>query len=516
MTKKFPMQAVRIRVQAESYDELAILAQRAQALTSASGTAIALHEGNAGEIICRARAGSSAPEVGTALLFEGTFTGLCIQSGKELRCDDAETDTRMDKEATRALGIRSMVAIPIKEDGRVVGVLAAFASDPHAFSITHVVVLKTMADQIAAYLHRTLGDEAYSREPLPAPPARAAAVAAAASLAPPIKPAERTLTRRRSPVVSKVAPVRATTPAEELDSAPLRQGEEKNRNNAQKKSKSDFRRVFGTLFRRAPGTQDAAGAPKNRPGASVLMLAAAAVAVIAVAAGLSFKLHRTPAALQPAAEAASLPVTPAATAPAPGPAAAPGPAPARSPAAAYVQPPPDTTVTIPAPLAMHDEAQPYREKARPKHEETVELTAGPSRIPVAKDNSAPAPTFDVAAISLGSGPTSGSLSNLVSPVSQPPNPRLLTSSEFEPVQAIKKVQPIYPLVAKQTRLSGIVVVEVAVNKNGKISDLRMISGHALFRDAAFAAVRQWVFKPAKLNGQTIDQSTTIRLHFGFQ
>ena len=510
MAKKFPMQAVRIRVQAESYDELAILAQRAQALTNASGTAIALHEGNAGEIICRARAGSSAPEVGTALLFEGTFTGLCIQTGKELRCDDAETDTRVDKEATRALGIRSMVAIPIKEDGRVVGVLAAFAPDAHAFSITHVVVLKTMADQIAAYLHRTLGDEAYSREPLAAPPARAAA--AAASLAPPIKPAEPALIRPRPPVVSKVAPVRATTPAEKRGPAALRQKEETNGNDTQKKSKSDFRRVFGTFFRRASGTRDAAAARKNRTGASVLMLGAAAVVVIAVAAGLSFKLRRTPSALQPAAEAASLPVTPAAAAPAP----APTPAPVPASAPAYLKPPADTTVSIPAPLAMHDEAQPYREKARPKHEETVELTAGPSRIPVAKDNSAPAPTFDVAAISLGNGPASGSLSNLVSSVSQPPNPRLLTSSEFEPVQAIKKVQPIYPLVAKQTRLTGIVVVEVTVNKNGKISDLRMISGHALFRDAAFAAVKQWVFKPAKLNGQTIDQSTTIRLHFGFQ
>jgi TonB family protein len=502
MAKKFPMQAVRIRVQAESYDELAILAQRAQALTNASGTAIALHEGNVGEIICRARAGSSAPEVGTALLFEGTFTGLCIQSGKELRCDDAETDTRVDKEATRALGIRSMVAIPIKEDGRVVGVLAAFAPDAHAFSITHVVVLKTMADQIAAYLHRTLGDEAYSREPLSAPPARAAA----ALPAPSPKLAEPVLTRRRLPVGPKVASVRPTTPAEQLDPAVLRQREGTNRNDARRKSKSDFRRVFGTLFRRASGTRDAAAAPKNRPGASVLMLGAAAVVVIAVAAWLSFKLHKTPSALQPAAEAATLPVTPVATAPAPTPAPAP----------AYVPPPADTTANVPAPLAMRDEAQPYREKARPKHEQTVELTAGPSRIPVAKDNSVPAPTFDVAAISLGNGPASGSLSNLVSPVSQPPNPRLLTSSEFEPVQAIKKVQPIYPLVAKQTRLSGIVVVEVTVNKNGKISDLRMISGHALFRDAAFAAVKQWVFKPAKLNGQTIDQSTTIRLHFGFQ
>src|SRR5262249_50452610 len=153
--------------------------------TNASGTAIALSEGNADEMICRARAGSSAPEVGTALRVEGTFTGLCIQSGKELRCDDAETDTRVDKAAIRALGIRSMVAIPIKQEGRVVGVLAVFAPTAHAFTIPHVLVLKTMADEIAAYLQRKQRDEAYSPEPLPAPPAKAVVASAAASPAPP-------------------------------------------------------------------------------------------------------------------------------------------------------------------------------------------------------------------------------------------------------------------------------------------------------------------------------------------
>ena len=55
MAQRLPRQAVRIRVRAESYDELAVLAQRAQALTNASGTAIALSEGKAAEIICRAR-----------------------------------------------------------------------------------------------------------------------------------------------------------------------------------------------------------------------------------------------------------------------------------------------------------------------------------------------------------------------------------------------------------------------------------------------------------------------------
>src|SRR5262250_217770 len=142
------------RGRGSSSDELAIIAQRAQAFTNASGTAIALSEGNADEIICRARSGASAPDVGTALRVEGSFTGLCIQSGKELRCDDAETDTRVDNTAIRALGIRSMVVTPIKDDNKVVGVLAVFAPIAHAFTITHVAVLKTMADQIAVLLQK--------------------------------------------------------------------------------------------------------------------------------------------------------------------------------------------------------------------------------------------------------------------------------------------------------------------------------------------------------------------------
>ena len=135
-------------------DELTVIAQRAQAFTNASGTAIALSEGNVDEIVCRARSGSAAPEVGAALRVEGSFTGLCIQTGKELRCDDAETDTRVDTNAIRALGIRSMVVTPIREDNRVIGVLACFAPMAHAFTITHVAVLKTMADQIGVLLQK--------------------------------------------------------------------------------------------------------------------------------------------------------------------------------------------------------------------------------------------------------------------------------------------------------------------------------------------------------------------------
>src|ERR1043165_3857306 len=180
-----------------SPDDLAVVAQRAQAFTNASGVAIALSEGNAAEIVCRARSGASAPDVGATLRVEGTFTGLCIQSGKELRCDDCETDTRVDTAAIRALNIRSMVVTPIKEDSRVIGVLAVFAPTPHAFTITHVAVLKTMADQISALLQkqRHVRDDSQhveaARPPAPIAVSRPAAVPPAPVVQPPlvIKPA---------------------------------------------------------------------------------------------------------------------------------------------------------------------------------------------------------------------------------------------------------------------------------------------------------------------------------------
>jgi len=151
-----------------SSDELAVIAQRAQAFTNASGAAIALSNGSASEIICRARSGSSAPDVGAIMRVEGAFTGLCIQSGKELRCDDADTDTRWTPPACAPWNSLHG-GNPIKEEDRVLGVLVVFASAAYAFSITHVAVLKTMAEQISSLLQQ----ERRSREegvPLPPEP----------------------------------------------------------------------------------------------------------------------------------------------------------------------------------------------------------------------------------------------------------------------------------------------------------------------------------------------------------
>lgn len=472
------------RFRGESSDELAVIAQRAQAFTNASGTAIALSEGDSDEIVCRARAGSSAPEVGTALPVEGTFTGLCIQSGSELRCEDAETDARVDPAAIRALGIRSILAIPIKGQARVVGVLAVFAPTAHAFTITHMAVLKTLANQIAAYLERKQREPAGS-PPLPAPPVKAVAAPVTPPPAIAKKPAANSATPRPLSAVPMATPVRAGAVAKEIDPAPVSEKKKTDIREEPQKSKTNSWLAFKTL--------EAAGLGK-RPSAGVLMIGAVGVLVVAVAVGLSLKL-RKPMAPQAAAETSIPPVASPVTS------GAPALVSADVPPTAWNTPP-----TPPVPSA-DDEAQ-------PKREETVVLSKRPSRISRAKDNAVLA--SDDLAITLGNVPASGSLSNLAKPGSGSGSSKILMQSDLEPITVIKKVPPVYPLVARQHRMSGSVTVEGIVDKDGRISHLQLISGPPLFRDAAFAAVKQWVFKPARLNGRAIDQPTKIRLDFGAQ
>jgi len=91
---------------------------------------------------------------------------------------------------------------------------------------------------------------------------------------------------------------------------------------------------------------------------------------------------------------------------------------------------------------------------------------------------------------------------------------MVTQSELEPVQVIKKVQPVYPAIAKVRRLAGTATVQFTVGKDGKVSNLQYVSGLPVFQDAAFEAVRQWQFKAARLNGQAIEQTMQAQMKFG--
>src|SRR5579863_761239 len=124
---------------------LHLIAQRALTLTWASGTAIALiNKLNPEEMICRARAGTDSPEMGARLEAGSGFSGQCVRSAATLQCDDSEYDSRVDRKSCRGLGIRSIVACPVKRKNEVIGILEVFSPEPAAFWENDITVLERL------------------------------------------------------------------------------------------------------------------------------------------------------------------------------------------------------------------------------------------------------------------------------------------------------------------------------------------------------------------------------------
>jgi GAF domain-containing protein len=132
---------------------LQLISDRALGLTRATGSAIAL-AGNE-NMICRASSGSDAPPVDAMLQIGSGFSGECVRSGQLLHCDDAETDSRVDQQSCKALGVRSMIAAPVRLDGAVSGLLEVFSPQPHVFTDSDKDILQRLAEIVSQTIRRS-------------------------------------------------------------------------------------------------------------------------------------------------------------------------------------------------------------------------------------------------------------------------------------------------------------------------------------------------------------------------
>lgn len=135
---------------ADLQSALHLIAQRALTLTWSTGAAIALIDQSfPSHMVCRARAGTDSPSMGARLEAGSGFSGECVRSSKTISCHNADDDPRVDRESSRALGIRSIVATPVKHWGEVIGVLEIFSSESSAFSPGSAAILEHLATFIA-------------------------------------------------------------------------------------------------------------------------------------------------------------------------------------------------------------------------------------------------------------------------------------------------------------------------------------------------------------------------------
>jgi TonB family protein len=119
------------------------LADEACHMVSASGAAIALER--EGELVCRAAAGSTAPDLGVRIHMESGLSGICVKQGTTQLCNDTESDDRVDAQACRHLGVRSIVVFPLFAVDETIGIFEVFSARPHGFSSDDVHNLESLA-----------------------------------------------------------------------------------------------------------------------------------------------------------------------------------------------------------------------------------------------------------------------------------------------------------------------------------------------------------------------------------
>src|SRR5262249_19652895 len=100
---------------------LQLMTEHTQALTGAAGGIVEILDGD--EMESRAASGTAAPHIGLRLKAANSLSGRCLRENAVLKCDDSETDERVDRVACRRVGLRSMVVVPLRHNGQAVGVL---------------------------------------------------------------------------------------------------------------------------------------------------------------------------------------------------------------------------------------------------------------------------------------------------------------------------------------------------------------------------------------------------------
>jgi protein TonB len=99
------------------------------------------------------------------------------------------------------------------------------------------------------------------------------------------------------------------------------------------------------------------------------------------------------------------------------------------------------------------------------------------------------------------------------PPPKPAQSRIRQGGAVTAASLINRVQPNYPPLARQTRISGTVRLHAIISKDGTVQQLEVLSGHPLLVQAALDAVRQWRYRPTTLNGEPVEVDTTIDVIF---
>ena len=445
------------------------ITEAALAATGASGAALALRRG--GSVVCLARAGEMAPPLGARLDDSSGISGECLREGQPIRCDDTESDSRVDAEACRSLGLRSLAIAALRHNTAIVGILEVFSPEPNTFSDKHLDVLQQLAELAVEGLEAETG--AATKDPVAEIPTEAVAALPQISTAEP-EPARTVLASSL-----KASPALATPMASDVNIAAYMAAHE----NEKSKAKVD-------------------------PRVTKLVLVGLATILIGVSAGLY--LDRKLSARAPAVETAPAPFAfPSSAALVPTTTATNSPN----------KPNPDIPAVV-ADVATDRNARAVRDSLTNAakldhisspggHRKTAPLTVVQHQAEAATESDA-APGLTFAG---NNSPGNENVANILSAPAALPQKAPAISQGVEGGEIETTVPAIYPTQARAMGQHGTVVLDALIAEDGSVRDVKVVSGPPLLRQAAVDAVRRWKYKPYKLNGKAVTAQTQVKLDF---
>jgi protein TonB len=451
---------------------------------NASGVAIAVEE--AGGVVCSASAGETAPEVGTPLNIGAGISGVCYRTGQSQYCHDARRDERVDYTSCQALGILSILISPVLMGDKTVGLVEVFSPEEFFFDRTDIIALESIAALVAkAHVRRLTSPTVPQAAPTVSEAPKAFAAAAAAG----------------APVVVPPAPARTEFAATVVAPAPAASG--KNITTVPKPSAASAAASSAPVTERSAALTELlatsttshptkfAAKPKSFLNTQNSLLLAAAVLLLAAGGWYGTRTFLRPPSV-PAPVAVQRPAV----------VAQPAVVPADAPAVPGAKPT-DKKTAPPLPAAAKPDGKPPA--AQPQ---VVDLLAAP-----ATTNAPAAGTPDPApeAPSLGAMKSNLSLATIAS--SSTITPRLSRSSVSEPELLIHKVAPVYPVIARSAHVSGEVLVRLTIGLDGNVKSAVVEKGPPMLRGAVLDAVKQWRYKPYKLDGKPEEVETLVTVKF---
>ena len=112
-----------------------------------------------------------------------------------------------------------------------------------------------------------------------------------------------------------------------------------------------------------------------------------------------------------------------------------------------------------------------------------------------------------------SRPAEPKIAQPMKPALAEPAPRVNVGGMVDMARLVRRVEPAYPPLARQARISGTVELTGVIGVDGRIRELQVVNGHPLLARAALEAVRQWVYEPTLLNGKPVEVIAPITVNF---